>query len=126
MNEVSFARGAHAVMQPKKIRDFQKAGQVLAGTLERLGLAKGIQTHRAFEIWDEAVGPQVAAHARPERISNRVLRVRVDHNTWLQQLSYMKAVILSRLNERLGEGTLIDLDFRLGTVPPPADRVSHP
>lgn len=106
-------------MQPKRIRRFKKAGEVLKGTLNRLGLTQRIHTHRAFEIWDDAVGPQVAFHAQPDRISNRVMRVRVDHNTWLQQLSYMKTLILSRLNEQLGEGTLIDLDLRLGSARPP-------
>ena len=105
--------------EPKRIRGFKKAGHVLERTLKRLGLTQGIHTHRAFEIWDDAVGPQVALHAQPDRISNRVMRVRVDHNTWLQQLAYMKTLILSRLNEQLGEGTLTDLDLRLGKAAPP-------
>ncbi len=106
-------------VQPKRIRRFKKAGEVLEGTLNRLGLTQGIRTHRAFEIWDNTVGPQVALHAQPDRISNRVMRVRVDHNTWLQQLTYMRTLILSRLNEQLGEGTLIDLDLRLERAGPP-------
>lgn len=104
--------------RPKKIRSFKKAGDVLAATLNRLGLTERIHTHRAIEIWDDTVGPQVAFHAQPDRISNRVMRVHVDHNTWLQQLSYMKTLILSRLNEQLGEGTLIDLELRLGKSRP--------
>ncbi|MFQ5457294.1 MAG: DciA family protein [Myxococcota bacterium] len=113
-------------MQPKRIREFRKAGQVLAGTLARLGLTKRMEAHRALEIWDETVGARVAAHAQPDRIANGVLRVRVDHNTWLQQLSYMKAVILARLNAQLGEDVLIDLDLRLGRLPPAGKPSSPP
>jgi hypothetical protein len=107
-------------------KGFRRAGEVIERTLKRLGLAQGVHAHRAFEIWDEAVGPQVAAHARPERISNRVLRVKVDHNTWLQQLQFMKDLILSRLNERLGEGTLIDIELRLGRGKRPESRTPRP
>jgi hypothetical protein len=106
-------------MSTKPPRGFRRAGDVIERTLKKLGLSQGVRAHRAFEIWEAAVGPQVAAHARPERISNRVLRVEVDHNTWLQQLHFMKALILSQLNDRLGEGTLIDIELRLGKAKPP-------
>ncbi len=105
---------------------FRRAGDVIDRTLKRLGLSDGVREHRAFEIWEATVGAQVAAHARPVRISNRVLRVEVDHNTWLQQLHFMKALILSRLNDRLGEGTLIDIDLRLGRAKPPESATPRP
>jgi predicted nucleic acid-binding Zn ribbon protein len=107
-------------------RGLRRASDVIERTLKRLGLSQGVRAHRAFEIWEAAVGPQVAAHARPERISNRVLRVEVDHNTWLQQLHFMKALILSRLNDRLGEGTLIDIDLRLGRPKPLESEAPRP
>jgi len=103
-------------MKPKKIRSFRRAGDVVDAVLARFKLTQSVREHRVFDVWDAAVGPQVAAHARPERIVKGVLRVRVDHNTWLQQLTYMKAVLLAQLNARLGEGTIVDLDLRLGKV----------
>ncbi|MDP3939963.1 MAG: DUF721 domain-containing protein [Deltaproteobacteria bacterium] len=105
-------------MRTKKIRAFRPAREVLEAVLDRLKLTQSVREHRVFEIWDAAVGPQVAAHARPQSIAKGVLRVRVDHNTWLQQLTYMKSVLLDKLNAQLGEGTLADLDLRLGKIAP--------
>jgi hypothetical protein len=103
-----------------------RAREIVSRTLARFGLDDRVRAHGAFQIWKEAVGPQVAGHARPERISNRVLRVRVDHNTWLQQLHFMKTLILERLNERLGAGTFIDIELRIGNLPPQVPENPNP
>lgn len=50
-----------------------------------------------FGRWDEIVGPQVAAHARPVRLDRGVLVVEVDDPAWATQLRLLSG----RLRERL-------------------------
>jgi len=55
-----------------------------------------------FTVWEEAVGPQVAAHAAPKSLRDGVLKVTVDDPAWTTQLRFMESDILGRLRERLG------------------------
>ncbi len=76
----------------------------LQDLLQRQGLDEKLRDYRIWRIWDETVGPQIAARARPARIREGVLEVRVDRATWMQQLQLLKPKILSKLRESGGEG----------------------
>ena len=66
--------------------------------LASLGLEERLQQYRALLLWDEVVGPQIAARTRPEKIRDGVLEVCVDQPTWMQQLQLLKPQILAKLN----------------------------
>ena len=63
-------------------------------------------------VWPEVAGPEVAANARPVRFRQGRLVVSVSSSTWAQTLQLMSEAIASRLNERLGPGTVRQLIFR--------------
>jgi hypothetical protein len=90
------------------------AGNLLGEVLQRLGLTAKLREYRTWAVWDAVVGPQIAAHARPARVRDGVLEVRVDQAVWMQQLQLLKPTILARLNGRLGEGTLRDIFWQRG------------
>jgi predicted nucleic acid-binding Zn ribbon protein len=94
------------------------AGTLLSQFLQQSGLAGKLHTYEAFLVWDEVVGPQIAAHAKPARIRDGVLEVRVDQAVWMQQLQLMKPKILTRLNERLGNQAIKDIFWRRGKIEP--------
>ncbi len=50
-----------------------------------------------FAGWDEAVGPQVAAHARPVSLDEGRLVVEVDEPGWATQLRFLEATLRERL-----------------------------
>jgi predicted nucleic acid-binding Zn ribbon protein len=50
-----------------------------------------------FGRWEEAVGPQVAAHARPVRLDGGVLVVEVDEPAWATQITLLSNTIRERL-----------------------------
>ncbi len=70
---------------------------------------------KIWEIWDETIGPGIAAQARPSWIRKGCLRVKVSDPIWLQELEFMESEIMERLNARLGENTVKKIEFRLGT-----------
>ncbi len=70
---------------------------------------------RIWEVWDEAVGPGIAGHARPSWIRKGLLRVEVSDPIWLQELEFISDDIRERLNERLGGKRIKRLEFRLSS-----------
>lgn len=95
------------------------AGTLLGQFLQQSGLAGKLQAYESWRVWNEVVGPQIAAHAQPAKIRDGVLDVRVDQAVWMQQLQLMKPKILARLNERLGAEVIRDIFWRRGRVEPP-------
>ncbi len=93
-----------------------RAGNLLDQLVQGLGLGEKLEQYRAFIVWGEVVGPQVAARTAPLRIRSGVLEVRVDQAVWMQQLQLLKPKILTRLNERLGKETIRDIFWRQGSV----------
>ncbi len=85
----------------------------LEGLLKKLELDKKILGWRAVQVWDEVVGPTIAANARPSAFRDSKLYVRVSTTTWLHELSFMKGEIAGRLNERLGKKAVDDIVFSL-------------
>jgi predicted nucleic acid-binding Zn ribbon protein len=64
-----------------------------------------------FARWEEAVGAEIAAHARPSALHDGCLVVTVDHPTWATQLRFLEADLLAKLAEvtRPGEVSAIQL-----------------
>ena len=99
-----------------KLRQAARAGDLVDKLLKGLGLDERLHQYRALIIWEEVVGPQIAARTRPVRIREGVLEVNVDQPTWRQQLQLMKPKILAQLNAELGKATIKDLYLKRGKV----------
>jgi len=70
-----------------------------------------------FEIWDEAVGPEVSDHAQPSSLRGKVLQVYVDSSAWFFKLArFHEKKIKADINQRLGRKAVERIVFRLGTV----------
>ena len=66
-----------------------------------------------FDRWADIVGPQLAAHARPVRLSSGVLVVGVTEPAWATQLTYLEAELLGKFREVLGDGVVERVEVRL-------------
>ena len=93
-----------------------RAGDLVEQLLKGLGLDERVHQYRALVIWDEVVGPQIAARTKPVRIRDGVLEVNVDQPTWMQQLQLMKPKILARLNAELGDDAIREIFLKRGKV----------
>ena len=72
-----------------------------------------LAVHVVFQRWDEAVGPAVAAHARPVSLDAGRLVVAVDEPGWATQLRYLEQDLLARLAEVAGAGVVTSVDVRV-------------
>ncbi len=115
-----------------KMRAPARAGDLVDKLLTGFGLDERLHQYKALIIWEDVVGPQIAARTRPVRIREGVLEINVDQPAWMQQLQLMKPKILAQLNAELGKAAIKDLYLKRGKVnvhpdkpkePPPAWRM---
>lgn len=91
-------------------------GEVLEKFFSRSGLKRRLADQKVLDSWKRAVGRGIAEQTQPLRIQNRVLQVRVSNSVWMQQLQFMKGMILQRVREETGVADLVDLRLFLGEV----------
>lgn len=96
--------------RPASVTDL--LGSILRGTPAELRLKEG----RIWEVWDEAIGGKIAAHAQPVAFREGTLTVHVDSAPWLQQLTYLKKDLIAKVNEALEEELVKELHLKSGKV----------
>jgi len=87
-------------------------GSLLKQILGQPGFGEQITRHQAWLIWDQLVGEQIAARARPLRLRKGVLEIQVDHPVWMQQLQMMKPQILEKISAKIPNAGITDLYLR--------------
>ena len=93
----------------------KKIGDVVAGLLARKGYAR-VQSASAFETaWKEAAG-KLAEHSRPGNVNRGVLEVMVRNSAALQELTFQKKKLLTRLQAQLPDEKITSLRFRVGSI----------
>ena len=93
-------------------RPIEKAETVLEDLIRRHGLEGPLQEHRLGRVWPQIVGPAVAAAARPLRVKNGVLQVRVKSPGWVQELNFRRRYILNKIASYLPNVRIHHIDFR--------------
>ena len=97
--------------------DPQPLSTALDGLLRDQGWRLAAAVGSVFGRWDQLVGPDVAAHTRPERFGDGELVVIADSAAWATQVRLLAANLVRRLNEELGLGTVTRVVVR-GPAPP--------
>jgi hypothetical protein len=91
-------------------------GEILKIHCSRMGLSRRMNEQRLLGAWAEAVGEGVAERTQPMRIENGVLFLKVTNSVWMQQLQFMKELIIKKLHEKTGIDWVQDLRFYMGEV----------
>jgi hypothetical protein len=97
-------------------------GEVLGEFLRRTGINRKIQEQKILNSWEEAVGEGVAERTQAIRVQNRVLQVKVANSVWMQELQFMKELIMQKLHRQAGKNILQDLRFFLGEIEPSGEK----
>ena len=84
----------------------------LGDSLKALQLENKIKEQTALLVWDEIVGKQVSAAAQPEFITDGRLFVTTKSPVWANELTFLKADMISRLNKRLGGKVVKEIVFK--------------
>jgi len=84
----------------------ERIGSILPNVLNKFGLKKGVEQHRALIIWNQIVGKGIAFHTKPGWVRGGILWVIVDDPVWREELEFLKHQIVEKINNSL-EGTKI-------------------
>ncbi len=96
----------------KKKEDMQSLGDALKLLVQSLGIENQIEQYKIFDVWNEAVGPQVAKVAQPERLVNGLLIVSVNNAPWRTELTFRKKEILEKIYSVTKSHSITDIKFR--------------
>lgn len=94
----------------------RRLGDVLSDVLQQYGLTRRLKEVQAVEYWAEVVGEQVARITRAREVRDGRLYVEVAStesasSAWRNELYFMKAEIIAKLNKKIGQNILHDIMF---------------
>ncbi|UCC66098.1 MAG: DUF721 domain-containing protein [Deltaproteobacteria bacterium] len=92
----------------------------LKGALRSLNLDARMRGYAIWGIWDKVVGETVAQQAQPSFLRRGILFIKCSSPAWMQQLQFMKGMILEELNRQLGGEVIKDIRFQIGVVSRPS------
>jgi len=81
---------------PKRLKDVVK--KILKDVEKRSGKPE----IKVFCCWPEIVGEKISGHSRPLSYNAKRLFVGVDSPAWINQLSFLKADIIKRIQKEAG------------------------
>ena len=83
--------------------------------LAKRGYAQQQATDQLCEQWTQAAGTRLANHSRPAKLSRGRLEIVVRNSTVLQELTFQKKQLLSRMQANDTKPSIRDIRFRIGT-----------
>lgn len=93
-------------------------GEAIEAVVGGLGGVGAVGLARLFRCWEAAVGPTIAAHARPMALRDGTLVVAVDEPGWATQLRYLGTDITAKVNAAVEGLTVERLELRVRPLPP--------
>lgn len=96
----------------------RRIGESLGLTTARLGGPETGTVSAVFAHWEALVGPEVAAHARPQRLRDGVLVVEVDQPAWATQLRFLSGDLLARVRGMTGGDEVREVQVRMARSAP--------
>jgi len=112
-------RRAGRTSRPARQRrdDPQPLGAAIEGLLDDQGWRTAAAVGSVFGRWEQIVGAALAAHTRPGGFTDGELVVIADSTAWATQVRLLRAQLIRRLNDELGDGTVTGVKVR-GPAPP--------
>jgi predicted nucleic acid-binding Zn ribbon protein len=98
--------------------DPEPLNTAIDGLIDSHGWREPAAAGSVFGRWAEIVGPELAAHTRPDSLSGRELTVTADSTAWATQVRLLAAQLVRRLNAELGDGSVERVKVRGPAGPP--------
>src|SRR5699024_4871747 len=87
-------------------------GDHLRDLIREQGWEGELAAQRVFDEWADIVGAEVAAHCRIVGHADGQVHVQADSTAWATQFRLLTPRVVAKLNERLGDGTVVRIDVR--------------
>jgi predicted nucleic acid-binding Zn ribbon protein len=96
----------------KKKHEPTTLAAALAAAMKDLGINARLKEYDVVNLWPSIVGEQIARVATAESIAHGKLIVRVSRATWRNELVFLKAELITRINTAVGQEIVKDIIFR--------------
>lgn len=81
-------------------------GEAMKAYLEKSRIKSGVQALQIQDAWEQIMGKTVAKYTDKLQVVNKTLFVHTNIGPLKQELGYQKKIIIERVNELLGAGTI--------------------
>ena len=106
-----------AVMKRRKnVKEFTQIGNVISNVLQSYRHEADEGLAQIWNLWDRAVGENIAKNTRPEAFKGKLLLVNVTSSAWAHELQFLKSDIIAKVNEVLGKALVEEIKFKVGPV----------
>jgi len=92
--------------------DPQPLNAAISGLIDEQGWRLQAKAGAMFGRWDQIVGPELAAHTRPDGFADGELTITADSTAWATQVRLLAAALVRRLNAELGDGSVTRVKVR--------------
>jgi predicted nucleic acid-binding Zn ribbon protein len=92
--------------------DPQPLNAAISGLIEEQGWRLQAKAGAMFGRWDQIVGPELAAHTRPDGFADGELTITADSTAWATQVRLLAPALVRRLNAELGDGSVTRVKIR--------------
>jgi predicted nucleic acid-binding Zn ribbon protein len=103
-------------MKKQRSHGPQAISEIVSEVISRRGIGRVQAGGVRDAAWREALGEALARQTRPGAVRGGTLEVIVANSTVMQELTFQKAEIISRLAANVPELAVRNLKFRVGPV----------
>ncbi len=89
---------------------------VLREVAHELNFEDKMEQVMLYRLWTAAVGDHIGRNASPVLVRGGVLHVNVTSSVWVQELHFLRAMLLEKLNAGLSGQKITDIRFKVGPV----------
>jgi predicted nucleic acid-binding Zn ribbon protein len=89
----------------------------IAGLIDARGWQLAAAAGSVFGRWEQIVGPELAAHTRPDGFADGEVTVIADSTAWATQVRLLAGTLVRRLNDELGDGAVRRVKVRGPAAP---------
>ena len=87
-------------------------GDVIKSFVETSRLKNGIKSVQIEKVWEELMGSTIARYTEKIEIFNKKLFITTYVGPLKNELHYQKPIIIERINEAMGKGTIDEVIIR--------------
>ena len=96
--------------------EFVHLGHVINKILKTSRYKYNEELSKIWELWDSAVGKDVANNAQPAAFKGKLLLVHVSSSVWIQQLQFLKKDLIVKVNHVLKKDLVEEIKFKIGSL----------
>lgn len=92
--------------------DPASVADALGALVRQQGWDDRLSAQRVFTDWATLVGAEVAQHSHVDGYADGIVHVKTDSTAWATQLRMLAPRLVAKLNEELGDGSVLRIDVR--------------